>query len=540
MKKRALIHVENTENIIEFAKFLTDNGWEIITANKTEELLTNAGIPVTTERSLIFNGYYQLLNFELMGKILNTKKMEYSESYQNSEDENNIYIICVNFYPEVNYNPNKKQMEELLHPQSFYYSSIIRNGYTNSSNILVLTDPEDYKEAMIQLKTDSITKYFRTYLAAKAINLLSAYDGALSNSLFFGHNSEPFIDYLTFPFKKFLTLENGANSQQQACLYKFPESVGILSGIQKSHGKPISYRTAADISIIWEQISSLSNYLKTQFSVRSTTCDGYEYTTQFSPITESVFTIAVKLNSILSSSLASNAYDSFKKTYTYDTYNIDDVSIGFSCVVDEQTAAEIVRTKITAVVAPAFTDGAKEILSHNEDILLVPTAKLSVSAFDLQLLNGGLLLQTKDSVLFDHWYVKTSNRPDQYMADQMAFGMVLAMATRSYSAILLRNNSIIGISQAAKSSNRSVDFCFGEAKEYLYRNTREDNRKNFIPDLLVCDSKISLTPTIKDLIGYGLKAIIQTGGSVNDEEFINYCNEHGVIMIFTGTTHITY
>ena len=78
-----------------------------------------------------------------------------------------------------------------------------------------------------------------------------------------------------------------------------------------------------------------------------------------------------------------------------------------------------------------------------------------------------MLFQSKDSVIFDNWNIKTRNRPSQEMADQMIFGMMIAMSSRTYSAVLLKNNSIIGISQASKSDKKAVFCALQEAKEYV-------------------------------------------------------------------------
>jgi AICAR transformylase/IMP cyclohydrolase PurH len=155
------------------------------------------------------------------------------------------------------------------------------------------------------------------------------------------------------------------------------------------------------------------------------------------------------------------------------------------------------------------------------------------------------LFQTKDKTLFDIWNIKTKNRPGQVFVDQMAFGTILAMGSRSYSSILLKNNSVVGISQACKSPQRSVDVALTEAQLFKEHNPPSAGAENQIidsclADVLVCDAPIHLCDSLKTLTDAGLKAIIEPGGSKQDDELVDYCNEHFISLIFTGMSHISH
>ncbi len=538
MSKCAVIHVEKNENILDFARFLTESGWTILSANKTEDLLKKEKIPVTREQALIENGLYLNDNSGLIQRILTSDYKNINEQEEKkSRDKADIYIICMNLMPSLATNVSSQEISGLVSPQDFYISTILRNSIMNYKNVLILTDPADYKEAMIQLRTDNITKEFRLYLASKALNLLSAYDSGIYFSLQSNLDyTKDFPNYLSFPFVKHIPLHGGSNPQQVSCLYKYPNDTGAVSGFRKVSGKELNYNIISDVSLAWEQISSLYENLKNQYTVKSQNSDGYNFTTQFTPLTGIVFTIAIKYKSILGAALSSNVHDSFINTYKYDSNTIKDVTLGCSSVIDESAALEIVNGNFVAIVAPEFTPGAKQILSANKNIRLIPTAKISCSPYELELLNGGMLFQSKDSVIFDHWYVKTKNRPSQYLTDEMAFGMLLAMGARSYTCILLKNNMITGIAQACKSAEKAVDYALMDAKEMMQREKSNDS----VADLIVCDSSVTLTDSIKELIDSGVKAIIQTGFTSGNDEFIDYCNEHEVVMIYTLMPHISY
>ena len=552
MTKRAVIHVENTENLVEFAEFLATSGWTILTANKTEEILRKQKIPVTKENALSENNLFMADTSSLIRKIMMTKYHDEDEEFISRPDteENNIYIVCMNVLPTINTSIVSKQYDNHLCPNNFFVSTVLRNSFRNYENLLILTDPADYKEAMIQLRTNSITKDFRIYLAAKALNLISAFDAGLSASILQSPQyDEKFMNYLMIPLKRELQLHTGINSQQSAYLYKTPTEVGSVGNFLKTLGKDLSYTLVNDISFAWGQINTLFALLKNQPTVKSTNSDGYEFTTQFTPLTGTVFSLAVKFETILGASHATNVLDSFKTTYTYDALSTKDTVFACSAVINGEAAEEIVKGNFAAIVAPSFTPEAKQILSQNKKTKLVPSSKVTNIDLEGKFINGGLLVQTKDTTLFNQWKVRTRNRPSQVQTDEMVFGMLLAMGARSYSAVLLKQNAICGIAQGCTSAKRAIDGLWYEALKYTERanglpaddfHINNDIDKSNLGEVLVCDAALPFCESTKILIDSGVKAILQTGGTSTDDEFIDYCNEHGVVMVFTGMTHLSY
>lgn len=537
MTRRALIHVDNTEGILEFADFLVSSGWTILSANKTEELLRKQKIPVTHEQGLAENNIYIADTSRLMNQIISSTHE--TDDYNQEPNENSIQIICMNVTPSFSIHETSNSYNTSIRPFDFLISTVIRNSFTNYENLLILTDPADYKEAIIQLRTGEITKKFRVYLAAKALNLISSFDSGIASSVLqnpdFGN---PFLNYLTYPFKKVIQLSKGTNKQQKAYLYELSAGNTPINNFQKLQGKELSFSELSDCFYSWEQINTLYSILKNQFNVKSTNADGYDFTTQFTPLTGTVFTIAVKFNSIVGAALSTNTVDSFKKTCLYDSDSTDNVVFACSAVIDSDAAQELIKYKVAAVVAPSFTKDAKDIFGQNKSITLISSGKLGNFPHDAKLVGGGIILQNKDSTLFDQWKVKTKNRPSQNLTDEMAFGMLLVMKARSHSAVILKDNAIVGISQGCTSTKKAVEGVGYESIMHARRNNAPETEP--IGDVIVCDAEINFNDNVKKLIDLGVKAIIQTGGTPSDKEFIDYCDEKGIVMVFTEMTHISF
>ena len=540
MTKRALIHVDDTENIVEFAQFLASTGWTIVSANKTEELLRKNHVTVTRTMALSNDGAYAQDISRIINDVVATRipDFEYQGSLQQEEHTNNIFIVCINIEPFYHIDSTNFDIRTC----DYRISSILRYAFYNYENVLVLTDPNDYKEAILQLRTDNISMDFRTYLAQKALNLVAAYDSGISNSL---AKTTPlaskFPRYATYPLKLQAHLKQGSNKQQIAGFYTLPGTDNIPV-FENCTAADLDYISLCDITMCWEILNALYGILKTQYTVKSTNADNYDFTTQFTPLSGMVFTFAVKFGNLLSAALAPNIQESFAKTYSYDLPHIRDAVLGSTAVIDGRAAEEIINGSFIAIIAPDFTKEAKKIFSQRPEIRLVYSSKESKSKFEARFVYGGFLIQQHDKTIFDHWYIKTRNRPSQIKSDELAFGMLLALRTRSYSVILVKDNSIAGIAQGCVSVEKALGEVLYSAKEHAAacgRSTDFNPVDNPIADVLICDERIHFDVEIKALIDLGVSAIIETGGALDDNEFINYCEEKNVSLIFTGITHIT-
>ncbi|MCF0241337.1 MAG: hypothetical protein HUK25_01795 [Treponema sp.] len=539
MIKKALLVCEDNTGIIDFAQFLIKSGWSIFSNGKTAELFKENNIPFKTESAFNLSSHPIHDCSALMQKILQTRIIDSTSPFENSDDENNFFIVCLNFDPIVaHFNPILKSGV----PSSSLYSftaSLIRNCCTNYPNVLILTDPKDYKEALIEIRTEDIQPAFRTYLTGKALNLVSAYDAAnaiaiLKNNPF---NTSSFLNYLTLPYKKKLELHHALNPQQEAVVYQLGGDEGSLSGFKKIQGKELTFKCSIDTSFAWDQVSALYDNLKNQTSVKSLTSEGYPYTTQFTPIKGTVFSVLVKYKKVVGAALDSNVLDSFKKTVSPDPDSNNKASLACSAVIDADSAREMLNYNLEGIIAPGFTEEAKDILSHIPETRLIIANLPASKSMGGTIIDGGVISFTPDKNLYEKWVIPTKNRPNQKQVDQIALGTLIASTASSYASVLIKDNSVVGVGAGFTSRSKSLENVCYEAKQVFKSHPTDDNK---IADVLVCDTSIGLTEAVIEMIERGVSAILQTGGNPQDQEFINYCDEHNVAMVFTGMTHYTY
>lgn len=524
MKKQAVINVSDPENIVTLAKFLFENGWEIFTTGKNATLLSNNNIAANIEEGLGKNGNVDAY-VSLIESVTNTG---FHSEIENMDKIREVHLVCVNMTPSF------KQIEDIREAATYINDvedlspTLVQVAAKNYRNVIVLTDAADYNETIVRLRTDSVTDDYRIMLAAKAFNMLAVFNSAVATSILNQAKSLEvnFPKFLPLPYQKVMTLSSGVNAQQKAAFYSISKEIGAASGFKKFSAEKSTFCSVANVTAAWKSVFRFSKFLKNPHAVNSTTFDGAPYTTQFTPAAGSVYTVAVIYGSAVGAALGSSVAESCRKTFSRNNIDYRKAVLGCSSVIDEEAARLIVQTNVAEVVAPSYTLEAITVFASNPNIHIVNSTHEMLYDFEFISIDGGILLQSEDDTLFTSWRTVTHNRPTQEQADAMSFGMLAAMSAKHEVATLITDMTVI-------------DLCCNELEILNFKNMteREDsNEKKFI---LVCNSVLPFTDSVKTIIERNVAAIIQTGGSENDEAFIDFCDEHNIAMVFTGITHIS-
>lgn len=529
MKKRAVVFTENTEGLETFAKTLINENWEIISAGKTGTFLKENGIPFSLDHSLDSAVKASDNYSHLMYLIMAARN-------SSSEFEVPITLVVANVIPKIkkvsafiDYNANSN-------PIDIKTISLIRTACAFYKDVLVLVDPTDYAEATVQLKTDHITNDFRLMLVGKAMNLTSVYDAACSISILGKNNLEDFPKHITMPLKKRNALRHGANNHQNAALYSLTLSESSLNGIKKIQGPEFSYAVLINCNTAWKGVCTFLKVLKNPFAVQTTDAENHHFTTNFTPATCFVFTIAIKNRNPIGAALGPDVHSSIQKTYNCDPESFDNCALGSSAVIDKAAAELLVTTGVKAVIAPDFTPEAREILASRNDIRIVQASQATSDFMDVATVDGGMIFQSTDTVPFRNWRVVTNTRPNQQQVDALAFGTLIAMLTKSDAAVIINDNQAIGVSTGQTNKKKAILLALEEASNCIKNNLTSSDQS---AEILVSDTYINFDDALRCIADHGIKAIIQSGGSNSDGLLIDYCNEKGISMIFTGHQHFS-
>lgn len=534
MKKKAILYTTNFEKLATLAQNLVHDDWEIISAGETARFLKENNIPFQVAKSLASNANSDDSFINNLHMILAAgRKLLASSIYT----EDVINLVCMNLEPKFKNINEFKEVDKTENIINLQHVTLIRAAAKNYMNVVVLTDPADYQETIIQLKTESMTDDYRLYLAGKALSLCAAYDSADAISISSVMAGHEFPAYFLMPYKFAGKLSHGSNDHQEAALYSLNDQLGALSGMKKIQGKEMNTNLYANCYAAWRAVSIFTRVLKKSLSFESTDHNGYPFLTQLTPASSSVFSIAIKNTNPVGAALGSNLIESFRKNFSRDPESFKGATFGCSCVIDEEAALQLMLCDFRAIIAPDFTEEAKQVFSKNSDLRLVIASKLADSKYETTFIDGGLLVSRPDKVIQKNLKVVTQLRPTREQVDGMALGMLIAMVTKSDAAVVVNNNSVVGISSGNTSRSRAVRYALLDAEEYFEKNNLTSEERN--AEILVSDSVINFDERAKKMADAGIKAVIQTGGSSTDEEFIQYCNEKGIAMVFTGIQHLS-
>jgi phosphoribosylaminoimidazolecarboxamide formyltransferase/IMP cyclohydrolase len=355
-------------------------------------------------------------------------------------------------------------------------------------------------------------------------NLTSAYDAAVARFMFGEHTAFP--PYFTVSLKKGMELRYGENAHQNAALYYNADSVGAMEGMKQIQGKELSYNNIRDLDVAWKSVSAYKKFFQTGKENAKNT---------------DVFTVALKHNTPCGAACGKTVLESYRKTFDCDPVSIFGGIVGVSTAVDEQAAKEMSKTFLEVIVAPDFTQGARDVFATKKNLRIIEASVFSYAdgapanfSSEVMAVSGGLLVQTGDAVLFEKWESVTTEKVPPEFLDDMKFGMMVAMFAKSNAVLVVKNKAVLGA--GAGQTNR-----IWAATQALERAKAVTAAKGEPPaKILVSDAFFPFRDCVDEAHRFGITCIVQPGGSIRDQESIDACNEHGIAMVFTGTRHFKH
>lgn len=508
MIKRALISTYKKDKIVNFAKSLQDLGIEIISTGGTAKKLVENGINVTSVEELtnfpeILGGRVKTLNPLIHGAILarrdNLEDMNTLEKLQIEP----IDLVYVNLYPflEVIEKPNVS-LDEIVEYIDIGGPTMIRSAAKNYKHVLVVVDDCDADVLIDKLKNEEeITEDFRLYLALKAFQLTAFYDSCIYNYLedLVPSAKGTFEKYIALPLEQFQEMRYGENPHQKASFYQNPVRKGSMTTFEQLSGKELSYNNLRDAQAAWRAVN--------------------EY--------EEIACCAVKHNTPCGIALGNSVVEAFKKAYECDPVSIFGGIVSFNRKVDVETANELKNIFLEIVMAPDFDEEALKILQKKKNLRVLKMKTKPMDKFEYISIDGGMLVQEVDKGFINDFRVVTETQVPDNLKDELIFAWKAVKYVKSNAIVVSKNKATTGI--GGGQTNR-----IWAAIDALERS------KDKGADVLASDAFFPFSDVVEKAAEFGIKAIIQPGGSIRDNESIEACNKYGIAMVFTEMRHFKH
>lgn len=490
---KALLSVSNKTGIEDFAKSLVKEGYELYSTGGTYQTLVDANISVKsvsdlTNFSEIMDGRVKTLHPAVHGGILaNRDNPRHLEELKENNIET-IDLVVVNLYPfkETVRKANVTE-DEAIENIDIGGPTMLRAAAKNFKHVTTVVDPFDYDEVIERIQSNNLNEAYRKSLMIKVFRHTNDYDQAIVNH--FSQNEE--------------ILRYGENPHQTARSVKTSDDTNTLLNAEILHGKALSYNNLRDAD------SALS--LVRKFDAPAA--------------------VAVKHMNPCGVGTGENLADAFQNTFDADSQSIFGGIVALNKTVDQETAEKLSKIFLEVIIAPNYTDEALEILTVKKNIrLLKMDFTDEVQSEEMVSVSGGYLVQSKDLGKLDMSQLEfvTEKQPSNAELKALTLAWEVSKHVKSNAIVLANSKQTTGI--GAGQMNR-----VGALKIAAERSIDSDEEV-----VLASDGFFPMPDTVELAYEHGIKAIIQPGGSKRDQESIDFCNEHGMAMVFTGMRHFKH
>ena len=512
MIKRALISVSDKKGIVEFAKELAYLDVEIISTGGTAKLLKENGIKVTgiseiTGFAECLDGRVKTLHPAVHGALLARRDVPEHIQQLDSLGIKPIDMVVVNLYPfKKTILKQGVSFEEAIENIDIGGPTMLRSAAKNFKDVAVVTDPADYEKVLCELKDNKEVKYeTKLYLAKKVFQLTSYYDTLICDYLKKEMKDESFPDTLTLAYDKAADLRYGENPHQKAAFYKeIANTQGSLAKAEQLWGKELSYNNINDTNAAVEMLKEF--------------------------ISDLITVVGVKHANPCGISSAATLMQAYTNVYNADPVSIFGGIIATNGIVDETCAKKMGEIFLEVIVASGFTDEALKILEAKKNIRLLKLDEIAFNgyAYDTKKVLGGLLIQTRDNMLYENLKVVTERKPTDEEMQDLIFAFKAVKNTKSNAISIVKNETLIA--SGPGQTNRI----------WALQNAVRQANIDVKGSVLASDAFFPFGDCVKAAAEAGITAIIQPGGSIRDEDSIALCDKFGIAMVFTGIRHFKH
>jgi len=507
--KRAIISVSDKSNLNLILPILKKFNIEIISSGGSFKKIKNLKykcIEVSnyTEFSEMLDGRVKTLHPKIHAGILNVRNNKRHKKDLLKKNIPNIDLVIVNLYPFEQQVEKKIKDDKLVEYIDVGGPALIRSAAKNFNDVTVISDIADYSNLIKELKINkgATDINFRKLMSAKAFNMTAYYDSVISN-WFNNKLNINFPQSKTIYGKLVENLRYGENPHQKGSLYSAVNNLGL----QKLHGKNLSYNNYNDIFSALTILKSLKRN-RGAVIIKHANPSG----------------VSEEDNSLLS----------FKNALNCDPVSAFGGVVAINSTIKKKLAYELNKIFFEIIIAKGFDKAALKILKKRKNVRLVNCDKFDmINNKNYVIFGNSFLMQDSDEILFNkNLKIVTKKKPTDIQLKALKFAFKICKFVKSNAIVLSKNSSTIGIGSGQPSRLDSCKIASNKALQFL--------PEKIINSVAASDAFFPFSDGINELTKFGVSAIIQPGGSINDKEVIKAADKANIVMAFTGTRHFKH
>jgi phosphoribosylaminoimidazolecarboxamide formyltransferase/IMP cyclohydrolase len=501
--KRALISVSDKSGLIDFARRLSSLGIEIVSTGSTAREIATAQVLVTQVSSVTgfpesLDGRVKTLHPKIHAGILADLRKESHQRELRALDISPFQLVVVNLYPFMESVDSGASFEEIVEQIDVGGPAMVRAAAKNHANVAIVVNPAHYDEVIQEINHGGVSQELRKKLAVEAFSHTAKYDAAIASWL----SGE---DFLQLSFRRRQALRYGENYHQAASLFVDQTSTGLASA-----------------ELLGGRDMSFNNYVDVEAALRA----AYDFTEPAVAIIKHANPCGIAL---ADEDAVDPILSAYQKAHATDSISAYGGVIAANRKVTVAMASKVSEVFTEAIVSTEYEAAALEILRERKNLRILRLAgDYRLPDRELRQISGGLLVQDPDSFAMldvSKWQLVSGEPADKKMLSDLEFAWRAVRSVKSNAIVLASNLAAVGIGMGQV--NR-LDAC-------RLAVTRAGDRA--MSSVASSDAFFPFADGLEVLIAEGIRALVQPGGSVRDEEVIAAAQSAGVTMYFTGERH---
>ncbi|MEV5838397.1 bifunctional phosphoribosylaminoimidazolecarboxamide formyltransferase/IMP cyclohydrolase [Nocardia sp. NPDC052112] len=517
--RRALISVYDKTGLIELATGLNAVGVELVSTGSTAGKIADAGIPVTKVEDLTgfpetLDGRVKTLHPRVHAGILaDTRKAEHVDQLVELGVEA-FQLVVVNLYPFTRTVASGASNDECVEQIDIGGPSMVRAAAKNHPSVAVVVDSGDYDHVLAAVQAGGFTLTERTALAAKAFQHTASYDVAVASWMtsVLAPDTEPngaaahqFPSWIGGSWERASVLRYGENPHQAAALYTQSDGSRGLAQAKQLHGKEMSYNNYTDADAAWRA--------------------AYDHSAPAVAIIKHANPCGIAIGADLA--------EAHRKAHACDPVSAYGGVIAANGEITVEMAEQVAEIFTEVIVAPSYADGAVEVLQRKKNVRILVAEPPRRAGAELRPISGGALLQSRDILDApgdnpDNWTLVAGVAADAETLADLEFAWRACRAVKSNAILLAQDGASVGVGMGQVNRVDAVGLAVQRAG---------DRAKGSVA---ASDAFFPFSDGPQQLIQAGIRAIVQPGGSVRDQDTIDLAREAGVTLYLTGSRHFAH